>query len=143
LERAVYNILSNAIKFTPKGGTIEAKLALKGSMLCLSVQDSGSGIPQELRDHVYTRFQRGPALEDGRFGIGLGMVLIRSTASAHGGTVLIDHPGQTGTRITMTMDVRRGTGNTLRSGLLRMDYAGEQDHSLIELSDILPPEAYN
>ena len=142
LERAVYNILSNAMKFTPKGGTIDARLVLSGSKLRLSVQDSGSGIPQALRGSIHSRFQRSPGLEDGRFGIGLGMGLIRSTASAHGGTVLIDHPGETGTRITMTLDIRRNCETTLRSGILRVDYAGEQDHGLIELADVLPPEVY-
>ena len=143
LERAVYNILSNAMKFTPKGGTIDARLVLHGSKLRLSIQDSGSGITQELRGSIHSRYMRHPGLEDGRFGIGLGMVLIRSTASAHGGTVLIDHPQDAGTRITMTLDVRRSTGTVLRSGLLRVDYAGERDHGLIELADVLPAEVYD
>ena len=143
LERAVYNILSNAMKFTPRGGTIDAKMVLQGAKLRLSIQDSGSGIAPELRSNVHSRFLRQPGLEDGRFGIGLGMVLIRGTASAHGGTVLIDHPTDCGTRITMTLDVRRTGGNSLSSGILRVDYAGERDHGLIELSDVLPPEIYN
>lgn len=143
LERAIYNILSNAMKFTPKGGTIAAKMVLHGSKLRLSVQDNGSGIAQELRGSVHNRFLRQPGLEDGRFGIGLGMVLIRSTAAAHGGTVLIDHPADCGTRITMTLDIRRTGGNTLSSGILKVDYAGERDHGLIELSDVLPPEAFH
>ena len=143
LERAVYNILSNAMKFTPRGGTIDAKMVLQGTKLRLSIQDSGSGIAPELRSNVHSRFLRQPGLEDGRFGIGLGMVLIRGTASAHGGTVLIDHPTDCGTRITMTLDVRRTGGNSLSSGILRVDYAGERDHGLIELSDVLPPEIYN
>lgn len=142
LERAVYNILSNAMKFTPRGGTIDARMAIHGGKLRLSVQDSGCGIAQELRGSVHSRFLRHPGLEDGRFGIGLGMVLIRSTASAHGGTVLIDHPGDSGTRITMTIDIRRSSGTTLRSGILRVDYAGERDHGLVELADVLPFEAY-
>ena len=142
LERAIYNILSNAMKFTPRGGHIDAKMILQGSKLRLSVQDTGSGIAPELRGSVHSRFLRQPGLEDGRFGIGLGMVLIRSTASAHGGTVLIDHPTDSGTRITMTLDVRRTAGNSLSSSILKVDYTGERDHGLIELSDVLPPEIY-
>ena len=131
------------MKFTPKGGTIDAKMVLHGAKLRLSVQDSGTGIAQELRGSVHTRFLRQPGLEDGRFGIGLGMVLIRATAAAHGGTVLIDHPADCGTRITMTLDVRRKAGTALASNILKVDYAGERDHGLIELSDVLPPEIYN
>ena len=95
-----------------------------------------------MRGNVFSGFLREPGIADGRFGIGLGMVLIRSTASAHGGTVLIDHPTDSGTRITMTLDIRRTAGNSLSSSILKVDYTGERDHGLIELSDVLPPEIY-
>lgn len=142
IERAVYNILSNAIKFTPKGGFISAKLIRRGNKLYLSVQDSGSGIPSGLLGSLYSRFQREPAVEDIRYGIGLGMVLIRSAAALHGGTVLIDQPVGQGTRITMTISIRQSNGTTLRSPMIKIDYAGERDHGLIELSESLPPQLY-
>ena len=143
LERAVLNAVSNAVKFTPTGGTIQAKLSRRGGKLCLSIQDSGSGIPEDLRSTVFSRYTREPGLEDGRYGIGLGMVIIRSAAAQHGGTVLIDHPQNCGTRITMTFAIRPGSGATVRSPLLKVDYAGERDHGLLELSDVLPAELYN
>lgn len=142
LERAVLNILSNAIKFTPKGGTVAAKLTRSGRMLRLSVTDSGSGIAQSVRSSVFSRYLRQPALEDSRYGIGLGMVLIRTAAAHHGGAVLIDQPEGVGTRITMTMSIRQSKQATLRSNVLRVDYAGERDHGLIELSECLPTELY-
>ena len=142
LERAVYNIISNALKFTPKGGTITANLVRKANKLLLSVQDSGSGIPSGLLSSIYSRFQREPAIEDTRFGIGLGMVLIRSTAAIHGGTVLIDQPTGEGTRITMTLQIRNSSEITLSSPRIKIDYAGERDHGLIELSESLPYSLY-
>lgn len=142
IERAVYNILSNAMKFTPKGGTIDARLTRRNKKLYLTVQDSGCGIADSLRGSIHTRFLREPVLEDGRFGIGLGMVLIRAAASIHGGTVLIDQPSGQGTRITMTMEIQQTHQNTVRSSILRVDYAGERDHGLIELSDCLPASLY-
>lgn len=142
LERGIHNILSNAVKFSPKGSPIAAKLCQKGNRLYLTVQDSGDGIRNGHRSNVHTRFQRQPGLEDSRFGIGLGMVLIRSAATAHGGTVLIDQPEDCGTRITMTMVIRQDTDNLLRSSTLSIDYAGERDHLLMELSDVLPPSLY-
>ena len=142
LERAVLNILSNAIKFTPKGGSIEAKLTRHGRMLRLSILDSGSGIAENVRSSVFSRYLRQPAIEDTRYGIGLGMVLIRSAAAHHGGTVLIDQPQGRGTRITMTLAIRQNTNHLLRSPVMRVDYAGERDHGLIELSDYLPAELY-
>lgn len=142
LERAIYNILSNAVKFSGKGGKIEARLTCRDQMVYLSVHDSGEGIRAEVQGNIHARFRRKPGLEDNRFGIGLGMVLIRSAAAAHGGTVLIDHPDGEGTRLTMSIAIRQKTENLVRSSALRVDYAGERDHPLLELSEVLPAELY-
>lgn len=142
LERAVMNMISNAMKFTAPGGTIEAKLLRRDKKLYLSFRDSGEGIPEEIRGSVHQRYLRQPGIEDSRFGIGLGMVLIRSAAAIHGGTVLMDHPEGTGTRITMTMTIQQDTSGNVRSPLLRLDYTGERDHSLVELSEILSHTFY-
>ena len=143
LERAILNMLSNAGKFTRKGETIRAELSRQGRMLRISVTDSGSGISRELLPTLFTRYLRQPTLEDSRFGIGLGMVLIRSAAGSHGGTVLIDSPGEGLTRITMTLSIRQNSEPILRSPILRTDYSGERDHTLVELSDCLSPELYD
>ena len=141
LERGIHNILSNAVKFSPKSSPIAAKLSQQGNRLLLTVQSSGS--QEELQGNVHTRFQRQPGLEDSRYGIGLGMVLIRSAATAHGGTVLIDQPEGCGTRIAMTMAIRQEPDNMVRSSSFNIDYAGERDHLLIELSDVFPPSLYD
>lgn len=142
LERAVLNILSNAVKFTPAGGTIDAKLTRRGRMLQLSIQDSGSGIAENILRNVFSRYLRQSTIEDSRFGLGLGMVLIRSAAANHGGTVLIDQPQGNGTRITLTLAIRQNTDTVLHSPIMRVDYTGERDHMLVELVDILPASAY-
>lgn len=142
LERAIYNILSNSMKFTPKGGTIEAVLTRRGNKLYLTIQDNGNGIPRSILGNIFTRYQRQPGLEDGRHGLGLGMVLVRSAATAHGGTVLVTRPEEGGTRVTMSLSIRQHTGTTLRSNILRVDYAGERNHGLLELSDVLSCELY-
>lgn len=142
LERAVNNILANAGKYTPRGGSIDAKLTRRGSMLYLTVRDSGEGIPDTLLSSVYRRYLRQPGIEEGRHGIGLGMVLIRSAAAVHGGTVLIERSCEHGTRLTMTLSIRQDSDG-VRSPALRVDYAGERDHRLIELSESLPAELYS
>lgn len=142
VERIVYNILSNAMKFTPAGGRIEAKLTRRGNKLYLSISDNGSGIDANLNGSLFSRYLRQPTLEDSRYGLGLGMVLIRSTAALHGGTVLVDSPENAGTRITVSFSICQGDA-TLRSPRLQFDYAGERDHGLIELSDVLPAHLYN
>ena len=111
-------------------------------MLRLSICDRGSGISQNLLGSVFSRYLRQPCIEDSRYGLGLGMVLVRSAAANHGGAVLIDQPEGCGTRVTMTMAIRQNTAGVLRSPVIRVDYAGEQDHALIELSDCLPASLY-
>jgi len=142
LERAANNILSNALKYTPKGGTVEASLTRRGNMLYLTMQDCGSGAPAELRGNLFSRFLRQPSIEDTRHGIGLGMVLIRSAAAMHGGTVLLEQTQSGGLRLTISMAIRQKNDTFVYSAPLRVDYAGERDHALIELSESLPASLY-
>lgn len=142
LERALWNILSNAAKFTPNGGSIQVSLTRCGRMLRLSVRDSGSGITEAVRSNVFSRYLRQPGIEDSRFGLGLGLVLVRSAAANHGGTLLIDQPDGQGARITMTMAIRQPQESLLRSPVIRVDYAGERDHGLLEFSESLPLSLY-
>jgi len=141
VERAVYNMVSNAIKHTPKGGTIDINVARHGSKLHISFTDSGSGIPNGMLGTVYNQYLRQPSLEDGSHGIGLGMVIIRAAALAHGGTVLIEQVPN-GTRLTMTLAIRQKAGR-FRSPIMGTDYAGGRDHGLLELADILPASLYD
>lgn len=143
LERAALNLISNAIKFSPAGSTISVRLKRCGNMLQLRVADSGSGIPEALMGTVFRRYLREPSIEESRQGIGLGILLIRSAAADHGGAVLIDQPEGTGTRVTMTLAIRKDEEDAmLRSHRLAVDYAGEYDHALLELADCLPAEQY-
>lgn len=142
LERMIFNMLSNAIKFTPPGGNIDAKLTRRDRKLYLSIRDSGSGVSEAVRSSLFSRYLREAGLEDSRYGLGLGMVLIRSIAALHGGTVLVEHPGDSGTCITVSFSIRQDT-TTLHSPRLQIDYAGERDHGLVELSDVLPAALYD
>lgn len=140
LERAVLNMISNAVKFSDSGSSIHAALTRRGTKLYLSVSDSG-GKDTQIPVDVFTRYQRKLYLENKDFGIGLGMVLIRAAAAAHGGAVLIDRLPDGGTRVTMSMTIHRNNAQ-LRFNPLTLDYCSERDHSLVELSDILPDELY-
>ena len=141
LERAVYNMLSNAAKFSNPGDTIHAGMSRNRQRLQLWVEDSGCGISKPVLDTVYTRYQRLPGIEDPRFGLGLGMVMVRSAASVHGGTVLIA-PTRRGTKIALNFPIDQDRNTPLRSPFIPFDYAGERDHALIELADVLPASLY-
>lgn len=142
MERAALNMVSNALKYTPKGGNIQLALCRSGKQFRFSVTDSGCGIHEKERATLFSRYLREPGIEDTRHGIGLGMLLIRLTAARHGGAVLVDFPKEGGTRISLTFSSVSGSGNVLHTAFLPADYAGEQDHMLIELSDTLPLEQY-
>lgn len=141
MERAVYNLIANAAKHSPAGGTISFNLVNRGR-LYLSVTDQGPGIAPGIKSSLFDRYLRAPSITDSNDGIGLGMVLVRAAATIHGGTVLIDHPQGGGTRVTMTMELRQHGKAQLRSPILTIDYAGERDHGLQELAEILPASMY-
>lgn len=142
LERAILNMVSNALKFTPRGGKLSISLSRRGQMLRISVTDSGSAIDEKILPTVFHRYLREPVIEDSRHGIGLGMLLIRNVAAAHGGAVLVDQTEGSGARVSMTIRINDTVPNLLRSSRLYPDYAGELDHILLELSDVLPSKLY-
>lgn len=142
LERAINNILSNAIKFTLPGSTIEARVTQKNDMLYLTVQNSNHPDFQPISSDPFRRFQRKPGIENSKFGIGLGLVLVRAAAAAHGGTVLMEQ-SQERTTLTMTISIRESTEALVRTLVLRPDYAGERDHLLLEFADFLSAAHYN
>lgn len=142
LERAVWNLLSNCIKFTPEGGTINATLTRQGKQLRLTLEDSGSGIADAVRSTLFQRYLRQPGIEDSRHGLGLGLAIVRAAAANHGGTVLISPVRTGGTRITMTLSIRQSDDTVLRSPLFRPDYIGGWDHGLVELSDCIGTQWY-
>lgn len=143
LERAVLNILSNAVKFSPKGSQVAASLIRRNRTLQLTIQDSGSGIAQEVMGSLFQRYLRQPGIEDSRFGLGLGIRTVHAAAVSHGGTLLIIRGEDVGTRIVMTMAIRQTSSGQLRGPVFPVDYSGGFDRCLVELADCLSPELYD
>lgn len=142
LERAVLNILSNAAKVSPSGGTVAASLTRKGNTLRLSITDSGPGIADSLRGSLFSRYLRPAGIDSLGGGLGLGMVMVKAAAAAHGGVVLVDQPRGCGSRITLTLAIRESADGAFREPVKGPDYAGGRDHTLLELSDCLPTEMF-
>lgn len=141
LERAVYNMLSNALKASEPGGRIGVRVLRKGKQLLIRVTDSGNGIAREELTSVFARYLRQSSPESMDKGIGLGMRLTADTARLHGGTVLLETPPEGGTRVTMTLAIHQNWGG-LRTDKLPVDYTGGWDHALVELADVLPASVY-
>jgi signal transduction histidine kinase len=99
LERALVNLVANAIKFTPDGGRVEVASRTEGAELVWRVSDTGMGIPEEEVGHLFERFFRASAAVTAAIpGTGLGLSIVRTIAEAHGGTanrVPHDGPGTT------------------------------------------------
>lgn len=141
LERAIYNLLSNAFKFAKENTSVDAKLAKTGNFLSFSICNTSSKPAEDTA--FWTQYSREPAIEDNRNGLGLGMSLVCSVAAAHNGTVLVDHPTPEQTRVTMTVAIANDAAGTVRSPITHIgDYAGGRDKGLLELADILPSDSY-
>jgi signal transduction histidine kinase len=88
LTQAFGNLLSNAARYTPAGGSVTVRLAIEPKQVAVSVRDSGIGIPEEQRDRVFTRFWRSDAArERSRSGFGVGLAMVREIVDQHGGSV--------------------------------------------------------
>jgi signal transduction histidine kinase/CheY-like chemotaxis protein len=97
LQQVVWNLVSNAIKFTPKGGRVQVALERVNSHVELSVSDTGEGIEREQLPHVFERFWQGDTSTERRHGgLGLGLAIVRHLVESHGGEVTArsDGPGQ-------------------------------------------------
>jgi two-component system OmpR family sensor kinase len=88
------NLVDNAIKYTPAGGTVDVDLRAGDNGVVLMVEDSGPGIPAEERERVFSRFYRVPGSEAG--GSGLGLAIIHAIAERHGARLLLDQSGRLG-----------------------------------------------
>jgi signal transduction histidine kinase len=102
LKQALFNLISNAIKFTPPGGSIRVEATrdagLDGGDLVLSVTDTGVGISVADQERIFDKFERGdPTLY--QTGAGLGLSLVKNLVELHGGTVTIESAPDQGTTV--------------------------------------------
>ncbi|MFP4394555.1 MAG: sensor histidine kinase [Anaerolineales bacterium] len=89
ISRVIANLLTNAFKYTPEGGTITSKVEREDEMVIISVTDTGPGIPPKYREHIFEKF--GQIKQDGpRQGTGLGLTLCKMAAQAHGGDIWVE-----------------------------------------------------
>jgi signal transduction histidine kinase len=106
-ERGISNLLDNAIKFTPPGGTVTCRTAAQGEWLTLTIGDSGPGIGPEREPTLFARFQDGTAA-GGRQSTGLGLHIARAIAEALGGTLSLDRSAPQGAWFTLRLPAAAG-----------------------------------
>jgi PAS domain S-box-containing protein len=94
LQQAIWNLMSNAVKFTERQGSIEVKVRHIGDSIAITVRDSGQGIGRDFLPYVFDRFRQADASASRRHGgLGLGLALVRQIVELHGGTVTADSAG--------------------------------------------------
>jgi PAS domain S-box-containing protein len=95
LQQVVWNVLSNAIKFTPKGGRVQVVLKRANSHAELTVSDTGRGVKPEFLPHLFERFRQADASTTREFGgLGLGLAIVRQMTELHGGRVRAASEGE-------------------------------------------------
>ena len=140
VERALLNLISNAVKFTPAGGSVTLSVQVQQQDVLLSVSDTGCGIAEDKMDTLFDRYLHSERMDPAPHGLGLGLPLCRAIASMHGGKVFAESRAGRGTRITVVLPILKSPINRVKD--TRFDYTGGFSHVLVELSDALGAQAY-
>jgi PAS domain S-box-containing protein len=126
LQQVLWNLLTNAIKFTDRGGSVCLSLRQDGEKARLTVRDTGRGIPRELLPHIFERFRQGDiGREQG--GLGLGLAIVRHLVELHGGSVSVVSEG-IGTGATFTVQLPLRSSQPERtSEPVALEFSGRAD----------------
>lgn len=107
IRRLVVNLLDNAIKYTPRGGAVSVACSQQDSQYCVSVQDTGQGIPADLQPRIFERFFRVDKVrsrtESDGGGAGLGLAISLWIVQAHGGRIELTRSGPSGSTFTVLL----------------------------------------
>jgi signal transduction histidine kinase len=107
LERAIINLVDNAIKYTPNGGEIKVGVTRQKSDVIISVKDNGLGISPEYQTHIFDRHVRIPRKEHKKVkGSGLGLFIVRSVAQRHGGDAWLESMEGEGTTFFLSIPLK-------------------------------------
>jgi two-component system sensor histidine kinase QseC len=101
LVSMIDNLINNAIKYSPQGGTVVVHVAREGTQVLLTVADEGPGIPPALRERVFDRFFRNP--DQNQSGSGLGLAIVKSVVDRHGGEVALGEVANGGLLATVRL----------------------------------------
>ena len=111
MNEVLGNLLSNAFKFTSRGGRVELHVDASGESIAMQVRDNGAGIPQDQLPHIFRKFyQADNQSAADAAGTGLGLAIAKEIVEAHQGTILVESTPGEGTTFVLTMPVRAATG---------------------------------
>ena len=106
LQQVFWNLLANAVKFTPAGGTVDVYLERNGSLAEIRIEDSGPGVPSEFLPRIFERFSQADGSSTRKHGgLGLGLAIVRHLVELHGGTVSAANREAGGAVLTVKLPV--------------------------------------
>lgn len=140
IERLLYQLLSNAFKFTPSGGTVTVEMRMTEGHVLVSVEDTGRGIEAERLETLFDRCLHDNLLDPRPHGLGLGLALCRAIAQGHGGSIMAQSREGQGSRFTVSLPDRQAGGGTVSD--IPLDYSGGFNRTLLYLADALPARAF-
>ena len=106
LQQVLWNLLANAVKFTPSGGRVDVFLEQHGSLAEIRIEDSGPGVPAEFLPRIFERFSQADGSSTRKHGgLGLGLAIVRHLVELHGGTVSAANREQGGATLTVQLPV--------------------------------------
>lgn len=103
LQRTVFNLLENAVAFTPAGSTVRVTLRRENAMWVLAVEDCGPGIPEYALPRIFERFYSLPRPDTGKKSSGLGLAFVREVALLHCGTIELTNRAESGVRALLSL----------------------------------------
>ncbi|HLL73100.1 MAG TPA: response regulator [Pyrinomonadaceae bacterium] len=116
LQQVVWNLFSNAVKFTPEGGSIEVGLTCNEQRVELEVSDTGQGISQDFLPYIFDRFRQADGTTTRKHGgLGLGLAIVRHLVELHGGSITAHSDGD-GQGATFTLSLPLGSALTAPDG---------------------------
>ncbi|MEH2173836.1 response regulator [Nostoc sp.] len=134
-DKVVYNLLSNAMKFTPEGGTISVRLKSERDRCILQVQDTGIGIVKEQIPHLFERFRQAEGSANRSYeGSGLGLALVKELVELHGGQVTVESVYGEGT--TFSLWLVTGNAHLPAQQVLETPTEVNTSRASVELADL-------
>lgn len=134
IERIMLNLLSNAAKYTKKGGTINVDLLFDDLFVRIIVKDSGVGIPDNMKKEIFKKFEQVQNRKEKKLGSGIGLALVKSLVEIHGGTIDVESQLGKGSTFTVTLPNKvDAEGEECRT----LNYDSQSKNNLsIEFSDL-------
>jgi signal transduction histidine kinase/ActR/RegA family two-component response regulator len=141
LQQIAWNLLNNAVKFTPAGGSIEISLGSEGDTAELSVTDTGQGIDEGFLPHVFEMFRQADGSNRRRHGgLGIGLALVRQLVQLHGGTISAESDGPNkGSQFTICLPLLREaaalTSSVVTSGAVELEVFAQKSVLVVDDSE--------